>query len=155
MGCEGGGGDSHGREGCAQFEVMITCWPWLDWCDEDLPAVSANPGAGDDDKKARKKQTAAHRTHDTSSSAPSDGAGGADPTLLSNNENGFLSTSIWRWYLRDPCRASLELMAAQSLLVCALLLAFFLTDHWRSHALSLAFNFAVLWRCIVFRREHY
>ena len=61
-------------------------------------------------------------------------------------------SKLWRLYLRHTDSVQLGLMYAQSLIVCGLLLEFFYTFHWRSHAISLVVNYAVLYECIRFRR---
>ena len=37
--------------------------------------------------------------------------------------------------------------------VCVMLVAFFYTYHWRSHALTLMCQYALLYACVRFRRQ--
>lgn len=58
-----------------------------------------------------------------------------------------------RRYLENADRVHMGVVGAQSSLVCALLVGFLYTKHWRSHAISLVSNYALLYSCVLFRQQ--
>lgn len=62
-------------------------------------------------------------------------------------------SSLLGMYLRNADSVHLGLVAAQGLVVCALLVGFLYTPHWRSHAIALGINYTILAACIYTRRE--
>ncbi len=60
---------------------------------------------------------------------------------------------ILAYYNRHPDRVHMGLMGAQGALISILLLAFMYTHHWRSHGVTLVWNYALLACCIALRRS--
>ena len=59
------------------------------------------------------------------------------------------------WYVVHAEGLHSSLVGVQSLLVCLLLVCFLYTDHWRSHALRLLSNYALLHAVVAFRQRHF
>ena len=56
-------------------------------------------------------------------------------------------------YLEHADWVHMAIVYGQSLVVCALLVGFLYTHHWRSHAITLVSNYGLLYLCVLFRKH--
>lgn len=103
---------------------------------DELQSITAL-GRAAQDAPARGRSMAAKRA---AASPPAEEA----PALMDDAQ-------LLIWYIQNADHVHMAIIGVQSSLVILLLMGFLYTQHWRSHAVSLLANYALLYLCVTHR----